>query len=73
MAWGRVGGARKSSRFPRIWWGKQSGGGPSGVGVCRLRGVACAEGAWPHLMVIWGRSPPSAFSPMRISRMVWDQ
>lgn len=30
-------------------------------------------GIWAHLMVICGLSPLSDFSPIRISKMVWDQ
>lgn len=44
-----------------------------GGGATGRRGRSLGEGVRAYLMVIWGRSPPSAFSPIRISRMVWDQ
>ena len=42
---------------------------------CGPYGVPYRVWVWcgPYLMVIWGRSPLSGFSSMRISRMVWDQ
>ena len=53
------------------------GGGVRGAGSMKKgRGLLFfggGGGVTAYLMVIWGRSPPSAFSPIRISRMVWDQ
>lgn len=60
-----------SSQGAGLWagWAEPRGGG----GATGRRGRSLGEGVRAYLMVIWGRSPPSAFSPIRISRMVWDQ
>lgn len=50
---------------------------PRATGVTKLGNRPChaASDRWgqAHLMVICGLSPLSDFSPIRISRMVWDQ
>lgn len=44
-----------------------------GLGAHRPRQAPPGRRGQAHLMVICGLSPLSDFSPIRISRMVWDQ
>lgn len=62
----------------QVPWGPsplpQAPGNPRGEKAPEETGHA-PPGTWgqAHLMVICGLSPLSDFSPIRISRMVWDQ